>query len=337
MGASKNANPDGVFYLYAIEACTTYSNPSGGSGYPHDLGDHPIMGISHGYNGIDGRVVIDVICHPTDTLGNIQPSPDGDEIFDIDIGTLESDGSLGGGTSCTGSCGFFTSTSPKFLRPANNYGTYKEIILSSEVLSIGTSLPQLYLYQIIPQSTLLNDKLSPFDPRNPSSPQPFVASTQVWSGTPPPNSYQTLAPQPGCSVSSTCAIQTETLRVNGAAVQTNANGKDIFTASFSALAPDQTDSYYFAFVLNDSNGTNKFVATPVTNGIIGFTAATLDPDQEVAVNYTTFTSSGSSSSIDLINANPISSAGVVSTQASVASSSSALPSYSCSSASAVCR
>ena len=33
-------------------------------------------------------------------------------------------------------------------------------------------------------------------------------------------------------------------------MQTNANGKDIFVTSFAAVAPNGTDSYYLAFILN---------------------------------------------------------------------------------------
>ena len=114
-------------------------------------------------------------------------------------------------------------------------------------------------------------------------------------------------------------------------MQTNAHGRDIFATSFAAAAPNGVDSYYLAFILIDHTGAFNFISQPATNGIIGYASSTLDPDNELVVNYPTFTSTGSSTSVDVINWNPISSASIVTTYppASISSTTVETPSFDC--------
>lgn len=112
------------------------------------------------------------------------------------------------------------------------------------------------------------------------------------------NQLEAPAPQPKCTQSS-CEIQTSTLDPVGGAIQTNVNGYGIYAVSFSAVAPDGTDSYSLSFLLNQHDGTSNWVHLLFPGVIVGFAQWALDPDAEIVVNRTNFTSAGSHTAIDV--------------------------------------
>ncbi len=230
IGISKNANPSGAYYHYALSACSAY--------YLGAYGDNPIMGIS---TGAKGRIVVDLPCwfSPTDYGA--------EEFFDIDIKSVE------GGSALNASCAdihcrtLINNPNVTHLRPTNNLGVYSEILLSAITFD-SQSDAGLYVYKLTPGSTIGGDSLAQFDPRpGDTTPQPFFSNTAVYSASGAAGFH---APQPGCAASSSCAIQTDTLDPESGGVQTNANGRDIFATSFAAAAPNGVDSYYLAFILN---------------------------------------------------------------------------------------
>jgi len=327
LAATSSPDPTATPYRTSLTACSDI--------FTGTYGDNPIMGISHGGNGASGRVVVDLQCLDSSSGGYV-----GEEIFDVDISALQQ-GTLGS-TCAAPNCQIFCSNSSNKLcvnspnpylyektRPVNNLGSSREIWLSSAYILNGQ--PALFVYKLKPGATASVDTLSVHSPpgqANTPFPGPAVSIS---------NNGNPKAPQPNCGPGSNCEVLTDALDPDNGGVQTNSAGSDIFATSFSAQnSVNGNNSHYFAFVLNTVNGNYNWIEQTQKGGMISYSNAAIDPDNELLVNYTTFTSSGSNTSVDIIDYSPISSASYVNSYPAIFGSTAELTSA-CSTTSNVCR
>jgi hypothetical protein len=258
VGASETASPSDSYYQFPVEACSDISGT---------FGDNPIMGISHYSAGtVVGRVVVDVLCFST-TTGLYA----GEEIYDFGLYGLEH--------NKLNDKRFITATlygAPKLLRPRQHLGTGNVVPLSSVFVN-SSGYPMLSVYRLTPQSSITSDAIQFYNS--------YTGSIPV-SSDPAPH-----GPQPG----TTAVIDTDDLDPDNGNMMTNvysgSSDDNVFATSFTAALPDGTDSVLYLFDLNLSTGAVQLESEGFLSGQLSYSAAQIDNDNELTVNYTVFSSS----------------------------------------------